>query len=138
MKIELSNVVLRAYKKKDCRIALHLRGHLLVHTNVGFSLTGYLKEMQSWITLPGQTECRAHFMSVAVGCTYSEEIMIHDFRVQFMLPNQKLERTTANLKVMFHISITGDSREEPTYIERKAIIVPYFRWPPPSSRGRAR
>ena len=122
MKLELSNVVIRAYKKKNDKIALHLKSHLLVFTNVSFSLTAYLKEMRSWLTLPGQIKLEARSMSVTVGCVYSENIMIHDLRVCFVLPYQKLEESIAHLKIMFHVSFTGHSSEEPTYIERNAVV----------------
>jgi len=126
MKLELTNVILRGYGKKNHKIALHLKGHLLVFTNAGFSLTGYLKEMQSWLTLPGQKELMSLSMSVSVGCIYSEEIMIHDLWTNFILPNQKLESSIAHLRMMFHVSFPGHPTEEPAYIERMAVIVPYF------------
>jgi hypothetical protein len=123
MKLELSNVIVRAYKKKNLGIALHLRGHLLGFTNVSFSFCAYLREMQSWITLPGQTEIEARSMSVNVGCTYSEDVMIHGLHAEFMLPYHKLRKSVAHLRMMFHVSFTGHPTEEPTYIERKTVIV---------------
>ena len=123
MKLDLSNVILRAYKKKNRRIALHLIGHLLVFTSVSFSFTRYLRKMQSWITLPGQPEREAHSMSLSVGCTYSDEVMIHDLHAKFILPYQRLKQSVTNLTMMFHISFTGHPTEEPIYIERKAVIV---------------
>ena len=122
MKLELSNVILRGYKKKNHKIALHLNGHLLVFANVSFSFTRYMKEMQSWITLPGHSELKAHSMSITVACAYSEDIMVHDLHVKFIFPYQKLEKSIANLRMMFHISFTG--HDEPTYLEKKAVIVP--------------
>lgn len=122
MKLELSNAILRGYKKKNNKIALHLTGHLLVFTNVSFSLTAYLKEMQSWITIPGYSESEAQSMSITVGCTYSEDIMIHDLHVKFIFPYHKLKKSIAHLRIMFHISFTG--HDEPTYLEKKAVIVP--------------
>jgi hypothetical protein len=107
MKLELSNVVLRAYKKKNERIALHLRSHLLVFDKVPFSFTGYMKKMESWITLPGQKELKADDMTISVACTYSENIMIHSLHSTFILPYQELENSIANLRMMFNVSFTG-------------------------------
>lgn len=122
MKLELSNVILRGYKKKNNKMGLHLNCHLLVFANVSFSLTECLKEMQGWITLPGKSELEAHSISISVGCSYSEDVMIHDLHVRFIFPYEKLERSIANLKLMFHVSFTG--HEEPTYLEKKGVIVP--------------
>ncbi len=126
MKLELSNVVLRAYKKKNKDISLNLRNHLLVYTNEPFSFTGYMKKMQGWVALPGQKEIKAKSMSISVSCSLSENVMIHNLYVKFELPNQKLKTSMANLKLMFHISFTGHPYEEPTYIEKKAVIVPIW------------
>lgn len=123
MNLDLSNIVIKAYKKKNKKIALHLKGHLLVFTNTTFSFTGYLKEMQGWVTLPGQSEIETKSMSISVDCVYSENIMVHHLSVEFELPYQKLNTSIANLKLMFHISFTGHPYEEPTYIEKKAVIV---------------
>lgn len=79
--------------------------------------------MQGWVALPGQSEIETKSMSISVDCIYSENIMIHHLSVKFELPYQKLKTSIANLRLMFHISFTGHPYEEPTYIEKKAVIV---------------
>ena len=63
-------------------------------------------------------------MSLTVSCVYCEDIMIHGLWAGFVLPYQRLENSIAKLRMMFHLSFVGHPYEEPTLIERNAVIVP--------------
>lgn len=124
MKLELLSVVIRAYKKKNGRISLHLKGHLLVYTNKGFSLTEYVKDMRCWIGLPGKKEQIADLLTVGVSCTYDKQVMIHDLTVSTVLKEREIKLCAVDLRMMFHVSFAGHSSEEPTFLRRKAVAVP--------------
>lgn len=123
MKLELSNLVLKGYKKKNKKIALHLRSHLLASTKMSFNFTAYFKESKAWLTMPGQKALESEFVSISVTCSKSENIMIHDLHAKFELPDQLLKTTIANLRIMFHVNFTGQAYVETIFLEKKVVVI---------------
>ena len=127
--IELADTTIRAYKKKNGFISLHLRSFLLVHTNVGFRLAAYLKDIRCWIALPGRNEQAFDWVSVseAPACKVDQGIMAHDLWLWTIIRTRSLRRCIADFRMMYHISFTGHETEEPETVKRKVMVVPHFR-----------
>jgi len=127
--IELADTTFRAYKKKDGGISLHLRGYLLVHTNAGFRLSAYLKNIKCWIRLPGRKE--QELDSVAISddtvCKYDQHTMLHDLWVSTVIRGLAIKPCVAYFRMMYHISLTGHPTEEPEFIQRNVPVIPRFR-----------
>ena len=124
IKLDISSTEIGAYKTKRSSLSLNLRTRLLVFCDTTFSFTGYLKTMKVWLTLPDLRKVRSKSMSTSVACSLSEGAMIHDLYLKFEIPTQKLNTSLAKLRLMFHISFTGQSYEKPIYLNKKAVIVP--------------
>jgi hypothetical protein len=126
--IELADTTFRAYRKKSGAVALHLRGYLLIYTNAGFRLSAYLRDIRSWITLPGKKayECDSVSFSERTVCKYDGHCMLHDFWISTIICDNDLKSCIADLKLMYHISFTGHSVEEPQFIERKVPVITRF------------
>jgi len=129
--IELADTTFRAYRKKSGAIALHLRGYLLVHTDAGFRLSAYLRDIRCWITLPGKKEheCDSVSFSEWTVCKYDGQCMLHDLWVSTIIPDDDLRNCVADMKLMYHINFTGHPVEEPAFIERKVPVVARFVYP---------
>lgn len=127
--IELADTTVRAYKKKNGFISLHLRSFLLVHTKAGFRLDAYLKDIRCWIALPGRKE--EAFDSVpfseAPTCKVDQGIMAHDLWLSTIIPTRTVHRCIAEFRMMYHISFTGHETEEPETMKRKIMVIPHFR-----------
>jgi hypothetical protein len=126
--IELADTTIRAYRKKSGFISLHLSTFLLVHTNVGFRLGAYLRDIRCWITLPGRKEYAFDWVSFSEApvCRLDRGIMAHNLSVGTILPTRKMRRCIAGFRMMYHISFTGHEAEEPETIKRKVMVVPRF------------
>jgi hypothetical protein len=126
--IDIADTTFRAYKKKRGGISLHLRSYLLVHTNVGFKLSAYLKDIRAWIRLPGGKEEEIDSVAISEHLVYkfSNDIMAHDLWLSTLIHGCDVKRCTADLRVMYHISFTGHPAEEPQFIQRKVLVIPRF------------
>ena len=49
--LSLSDTTIRMYRKKNGLASLRLKSYLLVNTNLGFSLTAYLRNLSCQLTL---------------------------------------------------------------------------------------
>ena len=129
--IELADTTFRAYRKKSGAIALHLRGYLLVHSDAGFRLSAYLRDIRCWITLPGRKEheCDSVAFNDCVACEYDGRCMLHSFWVSTIIPDRHLKTCVADMKLMYHLSSTGNSCEEPALIKRQVPIITRFALP---------
>lgn len=127
--IELADTTVRAYRKKSGFISLHLRSYLLIHTDIGFRLSAYLKDIRCWITLPGRKEHAFDWVSVseATECEPDRGIMAHSFHTYTVVPVRTLPRCIAELRLMYHISFTGHDTEEPESLKRKVLVIPHLR-----------
>ena len=126
--IDLADTTFRAYKKKHGGISLHLRSYLLIHTNLGFKLSAYLRDIRAWITLPGgkEEEINSVAFSEHIVCKFSHDIMAHDLCLSTVINGCDVKRCTADLRVMYHISFTGHPAEEPEFVQRKVLVIPRF------------
>ena len=126
---ELADTTFRAYKKKDGRVSLHCRGYLLVHTNAGFRLDAYLRDIHCWLTLPKtkEHECDSVAFSYDTQARYDGQTMLHDIFISTVTPFRHIETCVANMKMKFHLSFTGHATEEPTYMERRVPIIKRYR-----------
>lgn len=126
--IELADTTFRAYRKKTGAIALHLRGYLVVHTNVGFRLSVYLRDIRCWITLPGKKEheCDSVAFSEWTACKYDGRCMLHGLWVSTIVRDEEVRNCVADMKLMYDISFTGHPSEQPAFIERKVPVITQF------------
>jgi hypothetical protein len=127
--IELADTTIRAYKKKDGSISLHLRSFLLVHTNAGFRLAAYLKDVRCWITLPGRKEQAFDWVSVTEvpACKVDQGIMALDLRLWTIIRTHSVHQCIADFRMMYHISFTGHETDNPDTMKRKVMVIPHFR-----------
>jgi hypothetical protein len=126
VKIELADTAIRAYKMGDGAISLRLRSYLLVHAG-GFNLTAKLKDIKSWIKLPGKNE--VEFKSVTVGdaAIYADNfVMLHDLWAATVIPGLLLRSCVANFRMKYHISFTGHATEKPKWIHKKVPVLVRF------------
>jgi len=123
--IELSDTSVRLYRKKDGRVSVKLRSYLLVTTNVGFSLSAYLRSISLHLKLASGEELKFDEVSFAcdVEC-YAMETMVHDLSGSGILEIDKIESTVGRLTLNYHLSFTGHDTEEPASI---SYIVPVIK-----------
>ena len=79
LELDLSDTSVRAYKKRNGDISLHLRSYLMVHTNKSFKLSSYLKSMECCLILQNGTEIVFDKISYSLSCEYALETMKHHF-----------------------------------------------------------
>lgn len=118
----LADTSVRAYRKKDGTSSLRLRSFLMVKTNCGFSLTGYLREISCRIFLAdGKTvELRC---SVAVASRYDGSTMVNDFWAVGTTDSYNYQVTSARLQLDYHLSFTGHPTELPARIELPVPVI---------------
>lgn len=124
--IELSDTSVRLYRKKDGRVSVKLRSYLLVTTNIGFSLSAYLRNISLHLKLASGEELK--FKEVSFACDvecYAMDTMVHDLSASGLLQiDKKFESTVGRLTLDYHLSFTGHDTEEPASI---SYIVPVIK-----------
>ena len=123
--LDLADTSIRAYKKGNGKIYLHLRSYLLVKTNVTFSLSHYMKSIDCQLILQDGTEITFEDISysVAIVCEYSFNTMVHNFYASTVTNLNDINQSLALLKVIYHISFTGHPCEEPESFEKIVPII---------------
>jgi len=125
---ELTDTTFYAYRKKRGGVALHLRGRLFIYTDVSFRLSAYLKMLRCWIILPGrrEEECDSVAYSEHPVCKFDGRSMLHDFWITALLDYAVAKDCVADLRLMYHLSFTGHSSEEPAFMHRRVPVIRRF------------
>jgi len=123
--LDLADTSIRAYKKGNGKISLHLRSYLLVKTNTTFSLSHYMRSIDCQLILEDGTEIDFEDISYLVDiiCKYSFNTMVHNFYASTITNLNDIEQSLALLKVKYHISFTGHPCEEPDSFKRIVPII---------------
>jgi hypothetical protein len=122
---DLADTTFFAYRKKRGGVVLHLRSRLLIHTDVSFRLSAYLKNLRCWITLPGnpEFECDSVAYSEHPVCKFDGRSMLHDFWITARLQHIPAKDCVADLRLLYHLSFTGHESEEPAFLYRRIPII---------------
>jgi len=123
--IKLSDTSIRLYRKKDGRVSVKLRSYLLVNTNLGFSLSAYLKNISLYLKLASGEQLQ--FNEVSFTCDvecYEMETMVHGFWASGIIEMERIKDTVGELTLNYHLSFTGHPTEEPESI---SYIVPVIK-----------
>ncbi|MFZ1036549.1 MAG: hypothetical protein WAU61_11680 [Smithella sp.] len=123
--LDLADSSIRAYKKGNGNISLHLRSYLLVRTNATFSLSHYMKNIDCKLILLDRTEIDFDYISysVAIICEYAFQTMAHNFQASTITNLTNIEQSLGVLKVNYHISFTGHLFEKSRSFEKIVPII---------------
>lgn len=124
LELDLSDTSIRAYKKQNGKISLHLRSFLLIKTDASFSLSQYMKNLECLLILQDGTTIAFDEIEYSVGCEYALETMAHSFLASTITNLTNIKSGLARLRVTYHLSFTGHPYEEPNSFEK---IVPLVR-----------
>ncbi len=120
--LSLSDTTIRMYRKKNGLVSLRLKSYLLVHTNEGFSLLAYLKNLSCQLTLAtGQVVPMCRSYSAHTQAEYLFDTMVHYFWAWGEVEMESMQNSVGKLRVDYHFSFTGHPYEEPDFFE---IAVP--------------
>jgi hypothetical protein len=127
--IDLADTTFRAYRRQDGRITLHLKTFLLIHAEIGFRLSAYLRDLRFTLTLPGLKDeviCTYEYWDcLAFRC--AETLMAHNLWVSAVVGKKEVKQCVATLRMDYHLSFTGHPAEEPATWQKKVIVVPMYR-----------
>lgn len=101
------------YRRKDGRVSLRLKSHLLVHSNVGFRLSAYLRSISCQLRFATGEEIefdRVAF-SEETQAEYKFEVMVHDFWASGVTGMEKIRNTVAEFSMDYSFSFTGHPDE---------------------------
>lgn len=111
------------YRKKNGLVSLRLKSYLLVNTNLGFSLTAYLRNLSCQLTLPsGDVVPLERSYSMNSQADYVFDAMVHYFWAKGVA-DIPLRNSVGKLRVDYHISFTGHSYEEPDFFELPVPLI---------------
>ena len=120
--LSLSDTSIRMYRKKSGLVSFRLKSYLLVHTNVGFSLDAYLRNLTCQLSLPsGLVVPMETTYTVHAQAGYALDTMTHLFWAWGEIEMKSMRNSVGKLRVDYHISFTGHPYEEPDHFE---MIVP--------------
>ncbi len=120
--LSLSDTTIRMYRKKNGLVSFRLKSYLLIHTNIGFSLQAYLRNIACQLTLPsGSVIPLETTYTVHTQAEYELDTMIHLFWASGEHEIVPLRNSVGKLRVDYHISFTGHQYEKPEHFE---MIVP--------------
>lgn len=114
MKIELTNTIIRAFRKRDNRISFHLRTHFLVHSRTSFSISTYLRDIASWFILPNGQRIDFETISYPVHpeIPFNGKFLVSELHLATVSELTKVSTCAADLYIRFHFSFTGHPSEE--------------------------
>ncbi|RBP53678.1 hypothetical protein [Arenicella xantha] len=127
--IDFSGIVFNAYKKKSGNISLHARGYLLIPTNIGFSLSAYLRDIGCWIYVPGEKEHECQSISIGheIECEFDGMTMMHDYHIETVLPFEKINTCVADVKIVYHLAFANSEHEEPKVLNMRVAIIKKYK-----------
>jgi len=123
LELNLSDTSIRAYKKRNGKISLHLRSYLMVHTDKSFSLSSYLKSIECCLILQDGTKVDFDKILYSCSCEYALETMKHHFSASTITNLTDIHGGLAVLHVKYHFNFTGHSHEEPNSFEKIVPLV---------------
>lgn len=122
--LRLADTSIRMYRKKNGLVSLRLKSYLLVDTNVGFSLTAYLKDLSCQLTLPsGQLVEMDTNYTVKIQAEYLFDTMVHLFWASGVVEMETMRDSVGKLRIDYHISFTGHPEEKPTFFEMTVPLI---------------
>ena len=122
----MADTSVKAYKKRNGFISLHLNSHLMAFAKekAGYSLTHYLKDIKCYLTLEDKTKIELDEISISGACDYAFDTMVHSFKASTITNLTDIPDKIGLLELFYHISFTGHPAEEPDNFE---IVVPIIR-----------
>lgn len=128
MKIELSNYIIKAYKKKSGFISFHFRSHFFIKTNVSFSVTAYLREISSYFILPGGHKVEFDSISIPVwtNIPYDGKILVSEIYMSSISNLNSVKSSLVDLTIRYRFSFTGHPSEEAEEYKCKALVKKTF------------
>jgi hypothetical protein len=123
--LRLADTSVKAYKKRNGNISLHLKSYLMAIAKggAGYSLTSYLKNIECYITLEDNTQIKFEEISISVNSDYAFDTMVHSFKAVAITNLNKIKGAVGKLRVIYHISFTGHPSEEPEEFQLAVPIV---------------
>ena len=120
--LNLADTSIRMYRKKNDLVSLRLKSYLLVHSNVGFRLNAYLRNIACHLTLSsGLVVPMDTSYTINTQAEYTLDTMVHLFWAWGEVEMDIMRNSVGKLRVDYHISFTGHPYEEPDSFE---VIVP--------------
>lgn len=123
--LTLSNTTVRVFRKKTGQDSIILNSYLLVATNVGFSLSAYLRDLACKLRLANGSVIRftsvAH--SVGVLCELEMDHMLHTFYAKATTDLGDHTIGIGRLMLDYHVSFTGHPSEKPAVFEAVVPVV---------------
>lgn len=120
-KADLSNCIVKVFKKRDGRVSFHLRSHAIFHTKVSFSVNSYVKDVTGFIQFPGEEWIEfSVWLAINTAVPYDGKHQVHEFGASFISSKHSTKPGMAKVKFIFVFNIHG--AEFSFKAERTAII----------------
>ena len=126
--MDLTDTTVRAYRKRDRRISLHVRGHHLVRTNRTFRLGAYMRTWSCHILFPDGRKVLfddVGFTDDAV-CECSYGTMAHAFFASTTTEFLEMSTSLVRLHFTYQLSFSGNHLEKPGHLEKTGVVVRYM------------
>ena len=132
--LRLADTSIRMYRRKDARVSFKLRSYLMVRSDIGFSLSDFLRDISCRLTLvSGRViEFERVWYGVGIVGEFALNTMVHRFGASAVADMDVIRDSVGTFRMDYLISFTGDPAEKPDYFE---IVVPlvgrptiYGRW----------
>lgn len=124
--LTLADTSIRMYRRKDGRVSLRLRSHLMVNTTVTFRLSAYLRNISCHLTWGSGHEVEFDEVGFTEGveAPFQLNTMMHGFSASAVTDMKEIRDTVGKLRLDYLISFTGHPSEEPGCFE---AVVPMLR-----------
>ena len=122
MDLYLSNYTFRAFRKRSGLVSLHLRSHLLIETNVSFSISTYLEDIRAFLAIPPREPMELDVISWddAPTCKYDGSVLVHGFRISHVSPLCEIRDSLARFRLEYRFNFHGAVIEGAH--EHKAVV----------------
>ena len=107
-KADISNCIVKVFKKRDGRVSFHLRSHVIFRTKVSFSIKAYFKGVTGFIQFPGE-EWREFpiWLAIDAAVPYDGKHQVHEFGGSFISSRHSTKPCMATVKFIFVFNIHG-------------------------------